>query len=242
MKPVIGINVDMSDGPPRKANIQANYFEAVLKSGGIPVLIPPMPDADLNELLARLNGVLFIGGADYRPSLYGEETTSGTVALIDKERNDFDFKLIKSVVGTTHLPVLGICAGCQLLNIGLGGTLVQDIPEAHPESKVVHSTESGWKNGWNKHVVRILPDTKLSRIYGNKSVAVPTAHHQSVKATGRGLIVAARAEDNVIEAVEMENRPFVIGVQWHPERDFEANKPLFLEFIRNAALHYSGSK
>lgn len=242
MKPVIGINVDLTSGPPRKATIQANYFDVILKSGGIPVLIPPMPAADMTELLQRLNGLMFIGGQDYCPSFYGEKTTSSTVELADDERMDFDNKLLREAVGNTHLPVLGICAGCQLLNIGLGGTLVQDIPEAHPESKVQHSTQDGWTKGWHKHTVRILPDTKLSRIYGVKSIAVPTSHHQSVKALGRGLIVSARAEDEVIEAVELESRPFVIGVQWHPERDFEGNKALFVEFIKNAALHRSGSK
>lgn len=241
MKPVIGINVDIDEGPPRRATVQSGYFDAVLKAGGIPVLIPPMPEAETKDLLSRLNGVLFIGGADYCPSLYGEESTP-PVHLAEAQRIDFDYKLLKQVVSDTHLPVLGICAGCQILNIGLGGSLIQDIPHTLPDSKVVHTTESGWKKGWNKHTVQILPDTKLSQIYGAKSIAVPTSHHQAVKEVGRGLVVSARAEDNVIEAVELENRPFVIGVQWHPERDFEGNKPLFVEFVKHAALHNNGSR
>ena len=240
MKPIIGINVDMSNGPPRNASVQAGYFEAILKTGGIPVLIPPMPESQTSDLLARLNGVLFIGGADYSPSLYGEKDDP-SIHLCDAERIDFDYKLLQKAVKETHLPVLGICAGCQILNIGLGGSLIQDIPNALPESKVIHSSQSGWKNGWHKHTVRILADTKLSRIYASRSISVPTSHHQSVKTLGRGLIIAAQAEDEVIEAVELENRPFVIGVQWHPERDFDGNEPLFAEFVKNASLHRRGS-
>ncbi len=240
MKPVIGINVDIEEAP-RRATVQGGYFDAILKSDGIPVLIPPMPDADMKELLTRIDGVLFIGGADYFPSLYGEKANPA-VHLLQEERNNFDIKLLKQVVGDTNLPVLGICGGCQILNIGLGGSLIQDIPGAKPNSSVVHSSESGWKKGWTKHAVQILPDTKLSRIYGAQSISVPTSHHQAVKDTGRGLVVAARAEDNIIEAVELENRPFVIGVQWHPERDFDGNKSLFAEFVKHAARHNVGSR
>lgn len=241
MKPLIGINVDIDTGPPRRATVQGTYFDAITKSGGIPVLVPPMPDADLKVLLERLNGVMFIGGSDYCPSLYGEEQDA-SVQLVAQERNDFDYNFVKQVVTETSLPVLGICGGCQLLNIGLGGSLVQDIPKVVPDSKVVHTSQSGWKNGWHKHTVNILADTKLSHIYGVKSVPVPTSHHQAVKAPGRGLVISARTEDNIVEAVELENRPFVIGVQWHPERDFENNKALFAEFVKQASLHRTGSR
>lgn len=235
MKPLIGINLDIVAGPPKQAAVQANYYESVLKAGGIPVLIAPMPEADLKQLLSSLNGILFIGGLDYEPGLYGEKACD-KVDLINNERQKFDLALLQKVVRETQLPVLGICGGCQILNIGLGGSLIQDIPSAVPGSTVQHASKEGWKHGFHKHVVKIVPDSKLANIYSRKSFEVPTSHHQAVKDLGKGLKATAHTDDGIIEAVEMEGRPFVIGVQWHPERDFVGNQNLFSEFIKQSSF------
>lgn len=240
MKPVIGINTDLRDGPPRLAACATFYIEAVLKAGAIPLMVPPMNDADLEEALRHLNGFLLIGGRDYDPALYGEKPHE-TIDPLDKERNDFDYKLVQKIVRETHLPLLGICGGSQILNIGLGGSLVQDIPSAVGQT-IQHSSPDGYKGKWNRHLVKIIPDTRLAQVYANREVNVPTSHHQAVKQLGRGLTIAAKAEDGVVEAVELEGRPFVIGVQWHPERDFDGNKQLFIEFVKQATLVNNGSK
>jgi gamma-glutamyl-gamma-aminobutyrate hydrolase PuuD len=234
MKPIIGINVDIEPGPAQAAIVQGNYFHAVLKAGGIPVLIPPMPDDDLNEVLARINGLLLIGGNDYDPKHYHEQACK-EVKLAAPARDDFDLRLIQRAVVGSNVPVLGICAGAQALNIGLGGSLYQDIPSEFPASKVEHSSKNGWESGWHNHVVKLEPQSKLAKIYPKLSFAVPTSHHQSVKRLGAGLTACAHAEDGVIEAVEYADKPFAVGVQWHPERDFDNNKPLFDTFIKFAA-------
>lgn len=232
MKPLIGINIDIEEGPKPRGWIFSEYYESLQKAGAAVVLLPPMPEQDLDILIRRLDGLCLIGGPDYSPSLYGEETHP-SVKLMDSRREEFDRILVRKVLNETDLPLLGICAGCQLLNISLGGTLVQDIHESHPDSAVIHTRPKGWNLGVPRHSVRVEPDSQLFRIYGKESFSVPTSHHQSVKKPGRGLKVTAWADDGVIEAVEMPERGFTVGVQWHPERDFEGNRSLFAEFVRN---------
>lgn len=235
MKAVIGINVDIEGVHPKKATIQANYYEAIARAGGTPVLIPPLNDEDITGLLARVDGVLFIGGGDYCPSLYGEEKHEA-VELAHEERIEFDHRLLLRTLEHRELPLLGICAGCQILNIGLGGSLYQHIESDFPESRVEHATSNGWNDGFNIHKVILEKGSGLSRIYSKMEFDVPTSHHQAVKNPGKGLVVTASAEDGVIEAVELEGRGFVIGVQWHPERDYAGNRELFEAFVQAALV------
>ncbi|MBU6451153.1 MAG: gamma-glutamyl-gamma-aminobutyrate hydrolase family protein [Cyanobacteria bacterium REEB67] len=230
MKPLIGINLDIKTGPPEEARIQTTYTDAIVKSGGIPILLPPMPEADLAEVVRRLDGIMLIGGLDYCPSLY-KETAHHTVELADPKRQEFDLTLLRQALKQANMPLLGVCAGAQLLNIELGGTLVQDVKTSFAESTVEHSTVDGWKNGYNKHDVILSRDSIIGGIYPRDRFPVPTSHHQSVKDLGIGLKVTATADDGVIEAIELADSNFVVGVQWHPERDYETNKPLFDRLI-----------
>jgi putative glutamine amidotransferase len=234
MKPIIGINLDVSSGSPPQALIQTTYYEAVQKAGGIPLLLAPMPDADLDELLQSLNGLMLIGGLDYCPTKYGEEA-SDLVELCAEQRQDFDFRLIERTLNRTELPILGICAGAQLLNIVLGGSLIQDINSELPDTNVVHTINAGWQADPHKHPVNLQPGSQLGKIYKSERLDVPTSHHQSVKRLGKGLVAVAHADDGVIEAVELGSRPFTIGVQWHPERDYKGNAELFKHFIQAAS-------
>jgi putative glutamine amidotransferase len=233
MKPIIGVNIDVEGDQPRLASIQCNYFESILRAGGIPILLAPMPDRDLDQLLRQLHGILLIGGLDYCPSKYGEERHE-LVKLCHPEREEFDFRLVDRTINKTDIPILGICAGAQLLNIALGGSLIQDIKSEIPGTEVVHHSEDGWTKGFNKHNVILRPESHIAKIYKSESLNVPTSHHQAVKKIGSGLTVAAHADDGVVEAIEFKGRPFTIGVQWHPERDYERNKDLFLHFIQAA--------
>lgn len=241
MKPVIGINVDVTAGPPEEARVQALYFEAVQKAGGIPLLIPPMADDDLQIALSRLDGLMFIGGYDYCPSLYGQPLDDATkaklnVELAHEKRIEFDFKLIRKGLEKQAMPILGICAGAQLLNIELGGTLLTDIGHELPDSEVAHASKNGWQDGFRRHEVVLEPKSAIAEIYKKSRIDVPTSHHQAVDKPGRGLSIAARADDGVVEAVELEGRKFVIGVQWHPERDYDGNRSLFEAFINHCAV------
>lgn len=232
-KPLIGVNCDINGDKPRLIGLSAPYVQALKNAGAIPVLLPPMPEEDLRTVLASLDGVLMIGGADYPPSLYGQKLDSSTVEM-DEERWRFDILLAKTVVDKTKLPFLGICAGSQALNISRGGSLIQDIPTKLPQMKVAHASKDGWQKGFNKHEVSFAKLTKLKSIYGIDRLSVPTSHHQCVDRVGDDLLIAATADDGMVEAVELKGDRFVVGVQWHPERDFSANQKLFKDFI-NAA-------
>jgi putative glutamine amidotransferase len=232
MKPIIGINADV-ERETGEAQVQSHYYNAILKSGGIPIIIPPMPEEDLDKVLAQLNGLMLIGGPDYDPKHYNEPAHSKT-KVCSPLRDEFDLRLIQRSVVGTNMPVLGICAGAQALNIGLGGSLIQDIPSHIPSSQVVHSG-AGSRDGSLKHHVKIDSNSKLGKIYGITELAVPTSHHQAVQRLGAGLHAVAYADDEIIEAVEYKDKEFVIGVQWHPERDFEGNKKLFDAFVAQAA-------
>jgi putative glutamine amidotransferase len=235
-KPIIGVNCDISGDKPRLIGLSALYLQALKNSGAIAVVLPPMPEEDLNRVLKTLDGVMMIGGADYPPTLYGQKTEDKT-EVMDEERWRFDILLAKTVVEKTKLPFLGICAGCQALNISRGGSLVQDIPTKFPDMKVAHASKEGWQKGFNKHEVRFAKLTKLKGIYGIDSLNVPTSHHQCVDKTGDEMAVAATTDDGVVEAIEMKGQRFVVGVQWHPERDFSANRELFKKFVSAAGIN-----
>ena len=233
-KPIIGINVDMSEKPRREASIPAYYFEAIEKTGGIPVLLPPMPPSDIPAALSKLDGLLLIGGDDYPPALYGEQAEPKTSVMV-AQRSEFDVALVKAALKMPALPILGVCAGCQVLNISSGGTLLQDIPSHHPESKIVHGGPYDAKQGPHKHQVSFEKNTLLARLYNDTPLSVPTSHHQCVGKVGDELKVVAHTEDGLPEAIEKTGDRFVVGVQWHPERDYENNKVLFTEFLKNAS-------
>ena len=230
MKPLIGINVDIDGGPPPRMEVQSTYIAAIQHAGGIPILLPPMNDEDLEQTSNLLSGLLLIGGRDYCPTRYGQNPEP-CIDLTHPMREDFDFRLLERVLTKTDLPILGVCAGAQLLNIIKGGTLIQDIPTEHPDSKVKHSRGGDATTGYHKHLVKIQKDSYLSQFYPEE-VDVPTSHHQAVGKLGEGLKAVAFAEDGIIEAIEMPGRGFTLGVQWHPERDIPTNDKLFWSFVR----------
>lgn len=240
VKPLIGINCDVQGDKPRKIGLSHLYVEAIQKAGGIAILLPPMPQSDLEKIVDKLDGVLMIGGDDYPPSIYGAEPHA-SVSIMHKSRSDFDIALVKAVLARNNMPFLGICAGSQALNIGAGGTLTQDIPSSYPQSKVMHASKDGWQKGFNMHEVKFAPGSKLCLALGQDSLAEPTSHHQCVEKLGAGLVPAASTADGVVEAVEMPSRSFVVGVQFHPERAFDKNQALFAKFIE-AAQSYSSSQ
>lgn len=241
-KPIIGINTDVEGDKPERSAVNSQYIAAIRNAGGIPVLLPPIPAADIDEMLKHLDGVLMIGGADYPPEAYKQEKHN-TVSLMHKSRSDFDLALASRILkDDEHMPVLGICAGCQALNIASGGSLVQDIPALKPESKIQHSSPDGWKKGFNTHSVEFVSDSKLGKIFKGKELSVVTSHHQCIDSAAQGFHIAAKASDGLTEAIEHEGSRFIIGVQWHPERDFENNKVLFEELVRQAADYHKSQK
>ena len=187
-----------------------NYYVASInKAGGTSLILPPVDDDNiLNHYISICNGFLFSGGGDIDPYYWGEmpERRLGEVNPI---RDSFEYNLAKKILGGT-IPVLGICRGCQLLNIALGGSLIQDI-----NSRLPHVQKA--PRDYRFHAIVIEETSLLRRIIKSSQIRVNSFHHQAIKKLGSGLKVAASAPDGIIEAVESSVHPFVIGVQWHPE-------------------------
>jgi putative glutamine amidotransferase len=214
LAPLVGITsvyIEAREGGPARAGVFMTYVEAVRAAGGVPVVLPPLNDHEaLAAYLQRLDGLVLVGGRDIPPEAYGGETTSTTIPM-PLQRWEFESELLRRWL-TTDKPVLGICLGSQFANVVQGGTLIGDIP-TDVGDEVVHATPAGVL-----HRVRIDPKSKLYSILGESEVDVWARHHQAVDTLGEGLSVAARSDDDLVEATEMRGKPFAVFVQWHPER------------------------
>jgi putative glutamine amidotransferase len=194
------------------------YLEAVRQAGAEPVLVSMLFSSDeLLQLAQTLDGVVLTGSpADVDPAHYGA-ARQPECADPDPDRDRTDFTLLEHAFAD-HKPVLAICFGIQSLNVFLGGTLIQDIP-TEIGTTIEHEWEYEKGAPETFHAARIEPGSQLAQLAGSNEACVNSSHHQSVKELGRGLRIAARAADGVIEAVEWTgDSNWVMGVQWHPER------------------------
>ncbi|GGF16033.1 gamma-glutamyl-gamma-aminobutyrate hydrolase [Aliidongia dinghuensis] len=210
--------------------IRENYCGAVVRAGGLPILLPHEPD-HAAEYLDLIDGLIVTGGAfDVDPALFGSQDRHDTVTTKDR-RTAFELAITRLALAADK-PVLGICGGQQLLNVALGGTLVQHIPDEVADALAHEQPNPRNEPG---HEVAITEGSILHRITGTARVAVNSAHHQAVKTVGPGVIIDAVAPDGVIEGIEMPGRRFCLGVQWHPE--FEISPPdeaIFRAFVAAA--------
>ena len=231
-RPLIGIGCDVAAGPPAMVQLRLDYSDAVSDAGGAPLLLPPSTgEEELERVLSVLDGLLFSGGPDYDPSIYGQGMHR-SACLQHPLRGKGDLLLARRALKSRR-PVLGICGGLQLINIALGGDLIQDIPEMVPAAKV-HAGPPGGPPAPH-HRILIESGTLLARLVGREDLSVNSFHHQAAGRLGSGLRVSARAEDGVVEAVEAENGRFLLGVQWHPERDgADPNRALFAGLVEAA--------
>jgi putative glutamine amidotransferase len=240
VRPMIGITCDLDLGSGRETRaagrrvhvLYDDYVQAILGSGGVPILLPAvMGDDSRAAYVEHLHGLMIPGSpADVDPACYGEEPHL-RLGPVNPQRTDFEMQLVR-VALARELPVFGICGGAQVLNVALGGALYQDIPSQ--VAKAYKHTGSPER----AHTVDIVPCTRLAAILGTQEMRVNSLHHQAVKVPGRGMVVSASARDGVIEAVEISGQPFVIGVQWHPERlwvEDESAQRLFSAFVQAAA-------
>ena len=209
------------------------YIEAVRCAGGEPVEVPLnlAPD-ELAKLASSLDAFVLTGSpADVDPSLY-HETRRPKCAPADPKREYTDLALLDHAF-REHKPVLAICYGIQILNVFLGGSLVQDIP-SECRTEIVHSWDRAGGAPEPHHAIRIEPDSRLEQLSGAAATEVNSSHHQAILEPGRGLRVTARAPDGIIEAVEWTGpADWVTGVQWHPERmaSHELSAALFRELV-----------
>jgi len=193
---------------------RTTYWFAITMFGGEPV--PIYPDDDLDALCATLDGVILAGGGDVHPRRFGQEPNGTLMESVHEARDDLEIAIARRAAASNK-PLLGICRGIQVMNIALGGGLIQHI-DGHAQ---VANTFEGPPT---QHSVRIAPGSLLARTLANGLTAtVNTYHHQAVPEDdlAPGLRATAWAEDGVVEALELDGHPFFLGVQWHPERLYE---------------------
>jgi len=210
-----------------------SYVQAVMQAGGVPVLIPSMIAEDgWDALYSRLNGILFSGGGDIGLE-YSPGDPHPRINDVELDRDSVEFKLIQASASDGK-PFLGICRGCQVLNVALGGTLYTHIHDQLPDA-LDHAYPGNLRTVL-VHEVKVEEGTRVAEVMGEPILKVNSLHHQGVKDIAPSLRVAGHAPDGLVEAIELPNHPFGIGVQWHPEwlTDQEATRNLFRKFVEAA--------
>jgi putative glutamine amidotransferase len=229
-KPVIGITTYLTPATfgvweEDAALVPVAYVRAVEAAGGRALLVPPSVDG-IPETLDAVDGLLFSGGSDLDPDFYGQQAHSETNDVVP-ERDSAEIALMRAAL-ERDMPVLAVCRGSQVLNVALGGDLVQHLPDVVGDEKHKHTP-----GVFADHDVDVLPGTKIQRILGDRA-PVKSHHHQGYGRIGGGLHEAARAHDGTVEALEDPNRRFALGVLWHPEagEDFALFEALVEEASR----------
>jgi putative glutamine amidotransferase len=227
-KPVVGITTYLTRAAwgawdLEAALVPAAYVRAVVSAGGVPLLVPPGASAE--ETLDAIDGLVFSGGSDLDPELYGEEAHPETDGVV-RERDDFELELMRAALAR-DLPLLAICRGSQVLNVALGGDLEQHVPD-----RVAADTHKQTPGVFADHDVEVLGGTRLASIVGDRT-DVKSHHHQGYGELGEGLRESARAADGTVEALEDPTRRFTLGVLWHPEEGEDL--ALFKALVAEAA-------
>jgi putative glutamine amidotransferase len=206
---VVGISESFPSGEKSaKVIVNASYADAVARSGHVPVVVPRFgTDEQFDVLMSKLDVLILTGGEDVDPARYNA-SKSPKLGKVNAPRDDFDFRLL-AAARRRNLPVIGICRGCQLMNIAFGGTLWQDLPSEFPVKDVQHRNVH--------HRISIEPDSRFARVTGVTNVLVNSYHHQAVKDLAPGFRIVAKSPDGVVEAIECDTYP-AIGFQFHPEK------------------------
>lgn len=245
--PLIGITsyeLTVKMQPPFKmAGVNIDYKDAVIRAGGIPVLIPQniLPD-QIPTLLDRLDGVVMSGGGDVHPRYYGEEVDHPRVRGIDVVRDETERRIACYAV-EHDIPLLAICRGHQMLNVALGGSLWQDVETLRPETEEHDFYKPHVGRDFLAHTIDIEPSSKLVDLVGGIEIKANSIHHQAIRELGEGLVVTGRSADASIEAVERPDKTFVVGIQWHPENiqdTVPAMRGLFVGLVEAARAVNSG--
>jgi putative glutamine amidotransferase len=236
-QPVIGITASIDHRSPafgETYSLTRKYAEGVLQAGGVPVIVPHNLDENaLCAVLARLDGVVLSGGGDIDPALFSEDNHPATCE-IESDRDRVELTLARWAV-ERDIPFLGICRGIQVLNVALGGSLLQDIPSQVPDALPHSFDRKTTPRHYLAHPVQIDPDSQLARVMQRDVAQTNSWHHQAIKQAADRLRVTAVAPDGVVEAVEVPGQRFAIAVQWHPEWLFEErveHRRLFEELVR----------
>jgi putative glutamine amidotransferase len=194
-------------------HLPADYVEAIRRAGGVAVLLPPGDDAaTVAALVDRLDGVVLSGGGDVDPARYGGDASHPAIDRVDRERDAFELALVRAVV-ERGLPTLSICRGCQVVNVALGGTLHEHLPDVVGDA-LVHRPAGGERV---VHAVEVEAGSHLATVMETVHPTPVSWHHQAPDRVAPPLRVVARASDGTIEALELPGHPWMVAVQWHPE-------------------------
>ena len=212
--------------------------EVVSRLGALPVVLPDVADARGEDYVELFDGLIIPGGPDVDPRLYGEQPV-WALGRTNYKRDLFEMALVKAAYKAGK-PVLGICRGCQLINIAFGGTVYQDLPSQCPSAYIQHAQQA--LGGYPVHEVRLTPGSALHQTFGD-TAQINSRHHQAIREVGEGLVATAFAPDGVIEGVEASQGD-VVAVQWHPENmwpEHEEMKRFFADFLERVSQAASAS-
>jgi gamma-glutamyl-gamma-aminobutyrate hydrolase PuuD len=234
VKPVIGISafprvVETSIGRTRVHTASRYYVESVVRAGGVPVVLPVVDRDDVAPMIEAVQGLVLTGGGDVQPARYGARPVPET-QYVDPARDDFDICLFELAL-ERGVPVLATCRGMQVVNVALGGSLVQHVPAV--TGQVHNWTDRGTEG---VHKVKVEPESRLAEALGETELEVNSLHHQAVAEAAPGTRAVAWAEDGTVEAIELEATAAVVAVQWHPEllEDFPEQQGLFRQLVEAA--------
>lgn len=245
MKPVIGItaqprSVESASGSLDSHVIGHTYTDSVLRAGGIPLSLVPVPNQDIGQVLDRIDGLMLSGGGDLEPHRYGSERHKKTWKT-NFDRDEFELAIVRKA-HERYLPVLAICRGVQVVNVAFGGTLIQDIPSAigsMDHDVIGHAVYDGHQP------VTIAADSKIAKATGETDMMVNSIHHQAIDQLADGFRPVAWANDGVVEGIEHEDEGWeLLGVQWHPEYlgdNFDEPSQLLFDTLVKNARRYAGS-
>jgi putative glutamine amidotransferase len=235
MPPIIGITTNQSKTIYGQQTIMLmqSYVQAVMQAGGVPVLIPSLiAEVGWETLYSRLDGILFSGGGDIGLD-YSPGDPHPRIDDVDLARDSIELKMVQTAASDGK-PFLGICRGCQVMNVALGGTLYTHIPD-----QLANALDHSYPGNMRTilvHEVKIEEGTRIADIFGEPIIKVNSLHHQGLKDIASSLRVAGYAPDGLIEAIELPDHPFALAVQWHPEwlTDQESTRNLFHTFVEAA--------
>ena len=236
-KPRIGVTTNFKHeevycGVPR-IDLATNYTDAVAAAGGVPMPLVDHGADSAASYIEMIDGLLLTGGPDIDPARYGAEPHL-KCKLVHPRRENFEAELTRLAI-ERGVPILGICLGHQTINVALGGTLIQHLPDSVPGYPLEHAGDG--KNPMPRHSVALDPASRLAAVLGTHAVEVTTSHHQAVDRVGRDLRVVAHAPDGVIEAMESADGDQVVVVQWHPEflaAESDVHRRLFEDLVERA--------
>lgn len=222
---VIGITCGHSWEAPERFYVNEAYVQQIITAGAIPILIPYMDPEKLKVVVEQIDGLLIPGGNDIDARLFGEEPQPG-LGSIDPIWDMLDMTVIRFAL-SRNLPILGICRGCQILNVTCGGSLIQDIA-TQVTNPIKHQQLAPKWHG--THDISIASGSKLASVLGVTEIAVNSFHHQAIARIASGFIASAYASDGIIEGIESTQHNCVLGVQWHPEL-MTSHEPIFTQLF-----------